>query len=72
MRYTPPLSERRSSRGAACEPEPPTSTIDIEVISADTEAIGARTTSPPVIRSAPLSVTTGAAPEPDRPLSAAT
>src|SRR5712671_6937965 len=71
MRYTAPFGERRSSRGDEDDPAL-VSTIDIEVISADTDAIGARTTSPPVIRSGPLSVTIGAAPDPCRPLSAAT
>ena len=45
------------ARRAPAIPLPPASTIDIDVISADTDAIGARTTSPPVTRSAPLSVT---------------
>src|SRR5438105_2666031 len=43
MRYTAPFGERRSSvvdpRDGA---EPPTSTIDIEVISAETDGAGAR------------------------------
>ena len=68
MRYTAPFCSRRSSRGAPAGPA--MSTTEIDVISADTEATGARgsggavsTRSPPV---------TGAPPDVPRPFTAAT
>jgi hypothetical protein len=65
------LGDRRSSRVEPVDPEPLlTSTIDIEVISADTEGTGARDGSG-VGRSI-SSVVTGAPPAPGRPLMAAT
>ena len=71
MRYTAPFGERRSS---VVEPrdkdEPPTSTIDIDVISADTDGTGARDGS--LDGRSMSSVLTGALPDPGRPLTAAT
>src|SRR4051812_11994306 len=71
MRKTAPLSARRSSRGELPAPlEPLTSTIDIDVISADTEGTGARVASDE--RSITSDVlTTGALDDDARPLIAA-
>ena len=68
---TAPFGERRSS---VVEPrdkdEPATSTIDIDVISADTDGTGARDGS--LDGRSMSSVLTGALPDPGRPLTAAT
>src|SRR5437899_1654582 len=71
MRYTAPLGERRSSRAAPDDPDPPTSTTEIEVISADTDGIGALGS--PRGRSIDSESVVGEAPAlPARPFSAAT
>ncbi len=71
MRYTAPFGARRSSRVEPVDAGPPTSTIDIDVISADTDGTGARDDGSGVGRSM-SSVLTGAPPDPGRPLTAAT
>src|SRR5262245_55055161 len=71
MRYTAPLGDRRSSVVEPREEELPlTSTIDIDVISADTDGTGARDGS--TVGRSTSSVLTGVVAEPGRPLTAAT
>src|SRR5581483_10363637 len=66
MRYTAPRSGRRSSRGDPLPDPPPTSTIEIDVISADTDGTGARAGSGDV-RSLVSDVVVGDPPDDDRP-----